>query len=158
MTFPDPHYADDLAREHDEHLAEQDAREREQDRRDDHARARARVGRSALRLQPDQLSVRRCVRRLQAREDGGVMGESTTLLTIARQERDAEQAARLELCRALVGGDPLDPRWTWLPGVIERLEEHAPADEDPDAMYEAARVLWAMYDDLRRVLPEADRA
>lgn len=38
---PDPHYADEQAREHDEHLAEQDALEREQDRCDDHAPARA---------------------------------------------------------------------------------------------------------------------
>lgn len=37
---PDPHYADEQAREHDEHLAEQDAREREQDRLEEKGPAR----------------------------------------------------------------------------------------------------------------------
>ncbi len=49
------------------------------------------------------------------------------------------------LREALIGGDPLDPRWTWLSGAAERLREHAPADEDPDAMYECGRVLETLY-------------
>lgn len=56
------------------------------------------------------------------------------------------------LVAALVGEDPLDPRWTWLPGVIERLEVHADADEDPSAMRDGAVVLREMYEGLRVLL------
>lgn len=59
---------------------------------------------------------------------------------------------RDRLRTAVVGGDPLDPRYTWLPGVIERLEVHAPADEDPGSMYEAAAVLRVMHDELAAAL------
>lgn len=70
--------------------------------------------------------------------------------------RNAAAAAlavqRDELVKALVGDHPEDPRWTWLPGVIERLEVHADADEDPSAMRDGAAVLRDLYEGLRPAL------
>jgi hypothetical protein len=68
------------------------------------------------------------------------------------RQRDQALAEVEALRAALVGDDPLDPRWTWLPGIIERLEEHAPADEDPLAMRDAACVLQTIYNDLRALM------
>lgn len=56
------------------------------------------------------------------------------------------------LREALIGGDELDPRWTWLGGAAERLRAHAPADEDPEAVLECAGTLETMRQDLRAVL------
>lgn len=56
------------------------------------------------------------------------------------------------LREALIGSDPLDPRWTWLSGAAERLREHAPADEDSDAMYACADVLTTLYAAIRKAL------
>lgn len=53
------------------------------------------------------------------------------------------------LLHALIGEHKDNPRWTWLPGVIEFLRKHAAEDAEGDAAYQAADALESICRELQ---------
>jgi hypothetical protein len=85
----------------------------------------------------------------RCRENGGVC-----------QERlDGVETLAVPILLALLGPDPLDPRWTWLGGAAAALRAHAcgEEDEEPPTTFDAAHELDVMRQAISHALHEAGR-